>query len=268
MADNGVSDPVIGVAFDGTGYGADGAIWGGEFLLADYSDFKRLGHFEYVPLPGGKSAIEKPYRMALSYLFKVFGGRAFELDLPLIKQSNREEIELIRRQIEQRINTPLVSSCGRLFDAVSALLGIRKETDYEGQAAVELEAVADINIYKTYPFDIKEEKGIRVVSFDGAIKAIVEDIADDIPASEISGRFHRTIADVILTVCRLLVKENNINRVALSGGVFQNRLLLEQTIKVLEAEGMTVLIHHDVPANDGGIALGQAVIANYIRGEA
>jgi hydrogenase maturation protein HypF len=261
MADNGISEPVIGAAFDGTGYGPDGTIWGGEFLLADYSDFKRLGHFEYIPLPGGKSAIEKPYRMALSYLFKVFGHRAFELDIPFIRNSNREEMELIRRQIERKINTPSVSSCGRLFDAVSALLEIRKETDYEGQAAVELEAVADTEIDKGYPFETTVINGLKVVSFDRMFNAVIEEIRDNVPISTIAGRFHRTIADVILTVCRMLVKENNINRVALSGGVFQNRLLLDLTTRLLEAEGMTAIIHHDVPANDGGIALGQAVIA-------
>jgi hydrogenase maturation protein HypF len=267
MADNGVSEPVIGVAFDGTGYGADGTIWGGEFLLADYSDFKRLGHFEYIPLPGGKSAIEKPYRMALSYLFKVFGDRTFELDLPFIRNSNREEMELIRRQIEQEINAPFVSSCGRLFDAVSALLEIRKETDYEGQAAVELEAIADINVDKSYPFEIMEKNGLKVVSFDRMFRPIIEDAGHGASPSHIAGRFHVTIADVILKICHILVKETGINRVALSGGVFQNRLLLELAIKRLESGGMTVLTHHDVPANDGGIALGQAVIANYVRGE-
>jgi len=266
MADNGVTEPVIGVAFDGTGYGEDGAIWGGEFLLADYSGFKRLAHFEYVPLPGGKAAIERPYRMALSYLFKIFGDDTFSLDLPFLKNADRDEMDLIRTQIKRRINAPYTSSCGRLFDAVSALLNIRRESDYEGQAAVELEAVADISVDKGYPFEIMEEKGIRVVSFDGTVKAIVEDIAGGIPASEISGRFHATIADVILTVCRGLVEETKIEKVALSGGVFQNRLLLERTIKRLESGGITVLTHHDVPANDGGIALGQAVIANYVRG--
>jgi hydrogenase maturation protein HypF len=265
MADNDVMDPVIGVAFDGTGYGEDGAIWGGEFLLADYSGFKRLAHFENVPLPGGKAAIERPYRMALSYLFKISGDRAFELDLPFIRHIDNEEMVLIRRQIERKINTPYTSSCGRLFDAVSAILGIRNETDYEGQAAVELESIADINVDKSYPFEIMEGNGPKTVSFDRMFRAIIEDIRHEVPVPLIAYRFHKTIAEVILSVCRMLVKENNINRVALSGGVFQNRLLLELTVKRLETEGMTVLVHHDVPANDGGIALGQAIIANFVR---
>ena len=265
MADNGVSEPVIGVAFDGTGYGEDGAIWGGEFLLADYAGFKRLAHFEYVPLPGAKAAVERPYRMALSYLFRVFGDNTFNLDLPFLKGVDREEMDLIRTQIERKINTPYTSSCGRLFDAVSAVLEIRKETDYEGQAAVELEAIADINVDKGYPFEIMERNGLKIVSFDRMFRSIIEDIKNNIPVSFISGKFHMTIADVILIVCRKVIKEHNINRVALSGGVFQNRLLLDLTIKRLEAEGMMVLIHRNVPANDGGIALGQAVIADYTR---
>lgn len=263
MADNGVSEPVIGVAFDGTGYGEDGAIWGGEFLRADYSGFRRIAHFEYMPLPGGKAAIERPYRMALSYLFKVFGGEAINLDLPFLKWINREEIDLIRKQIERKINSPYTSSCGRLFDAVSAILDIGKEADYEGQAAVELESVADMGVDKGYPFEIIKRDGIWIVFFEKMFRSIIEDIGDKVPIPSIAGKFHITIADVILEACRLLVNENNINRIALSGGVFQNRLLIELTVKRLEEKGMTVLIHRNVPANDGGIALGQAVVANF-----
>jgi len=263
MADNGVQEPVIGVAFDGTGYGEDGAIWGGEFLLADYSGFRRLAHFEYIPLPGGKAAIERPYRMALSYLFKIFGDETFYLDLPFIRGIDWEELVIIWMQIKGRINSPYTSSCGRLFDAVSALLNIRKETDYEAQAAIELESVSDLSVDKGYPFEIIEKDGIRVVSFDSLFRTIIDDIRRGVPVAVMAGTFHVTISEVVTAVCRVLVKENNINKVALSGGVFQNRLLLELTVKRLEAEGMTVLLHHDVPANDGGIALGQAVIANF-----
>jgi hydrogenase maturation protein HypF len=266
MVDNSVSEPVIGVAFDGTGYGGDGTIWGAEFLLADYSGFKRLAHFEYIALPGGKAAIEKPYRTTLSYLFKIFGDEVFELDLPFLKGIGRDEVALIKTQIERKINTPSASSCGRLFDAVSAVLDIRKETDFEGQAAVELESVAELSDEDGYPFDLIEKDGVKVVSFDRMFRSIIDDMNQKKPASYIAGRFHQTIAEVILNVCRILFKETSINRVALSGGVFQNRLLLELTIKKLEEEGLMVLIHHNVPANDGGIALGQAVIANnYIR---
>jgi hydrogenase maturation protein HypF len=263
MVDNGISDPVIGVAFDGTGYGEDGTIWGAEFLLADYAGFKRLAHFEYMPLPGGKAAIEKPYRMALCYLFKVFGDDTLKLDLPFLKGLDRDKIALIKTQIEKKINSPYASSCGRLFDAVSALLDIRNEADYEGQAAVELESVAELNVDKGYPFDVIEKDGVKVVSFDNMFRSIIDDMNQKKPESYIAGKFHLTIAEVVLTVCRILSKETGINKVALSGGVFQNRLLLELAIKKLEAEGLVVLVHHDVPANDGGIALGQAVIAHF-----
>jgi hydrogenase maturation protein HypF len=263
MADNRVMEPVIGVAFDGTGYGDDGTLWGGEFLLADYSGFKRLAHFEYMPLPGGKAAIEKPYRMALSYLFKIFGDETLKFDLPFLKGIDKDEIALVKTQIKRKINTPYASSCGRLFDAISALLNIRKEADYEGQAAVELESVAELNDEDGYPFDVIEKDGIQVVSFDRMFRSIIDDMMNKKPATCIAGKFHSTIAEVILTVCRMLVEKTCINRIALSGGVFQNRLLLELTIKKLEKEGMTVLVHHDVPSNDGGIALGQAVIANF-----
>jgi hydrogenase maturation protein HypF len=263
MADNGINEPVIGVAFDGTGYGEDGTIWGAEFMLAGYSGFKRLAHFEYVPLPGGKAAIERPYRMALSYLFKIFGDEALNLDLPFLKGIDKGETALIKTQIERKINTPYTSSCGRLFDAVSALLNIRKEADYEGQAAVELESIAELNDSGGYPFDVIEKDGIKVVSFDRMFRSTIDDMMNKKLATYIAGRFHLTIAEVVLTVCRMLVEKTGVNRIALSGGVFQNRLLLELTIKKLEEEGMTVLVHHDVPANDGGIALGQAVIANF-----
>jgi hydrogenase maturation protein HypF len=259
MADNHVTGPVIGVAFDGAGYGEDGALWGGEFLLAEYSGFKRLAHFEYIPLPGGKIAIEKPYRMALSYLFKVFGDKVFELELPFLKKIKMEESVMAGRQIERGINSPMTSSCGRLFDAVSAILNIRGETSYEGQAAVEMESIADMNADKSYAFEVMDHK---IISFDRMFRDIVEDIRNNVAVPVIAGRFHLTVAEAILKTCRNLVKQNKINRVALSGGVFQNRLLNELTVKLLEADGMTVLVHHDVPANDGGIALGQAVIAN------
>lgn len=264
MADNRVSERVIGVAFDGAGYGADGAFWGGEFLLVDYSGYRRLAHFEYIPLPGGRVAIERPYRMALSYLLKSFGNETLGLDLPFFAGLDREEISLIKAQIDRGINSPLTSSCGRLFDAVSALLNIRKETDYEGQAAIEMESAAHAGIDTGYPFEILEKDGLKVISFDNMFTAIVNDIMSETPVSFIAGRFHATIADVILSICGQLARETGINKIALSGGVFQNCLLLELAVKGLEAKGMTVLMHKDVPVNDGGIALGQAVIANVI----
>jgi len=265
LAENGVKEKVIGVALDGTGYGSDGTIWGGEFLLADYKDFKRVGHFEYVPLPGGAAAIKKPYRMALSYLYTLL-GEDFKLDgLPLagIKQA---EIEVIKQQLKRKINSTLTSSAGRLFDAVSALVGVRGEIDYEAQAAIELEMLAPDKMKAgAYPFSIEEEGGMRVVKLRELLLGVVEDIRNKVPVPEISLKFHYTVAEIVAGMCKLIARESSIKRVALSGGVFQNRLLLKLATAALKREGFEVLTHRLVPANDGGISLGQAVVANFAK---
>ncbi len=264
LADNGVEGPVIGVALDGTGYGSDGNIWGGEFFTADYRDFQRLGHLEYVPLVGGEAAIRKPYRMALSYLYTLF-GQDFSLEGLPLSQLSPDEVRIIKQQLGRRINSPLTSSAGRLFDAVSALVGVRGEIDYEAQAAIELEMLApdDIDRAESYPFSILEEGGVRVVKLGELFKAIVRDFKNQTPVPVISLKFHHTVAEIITKMCRLLAKETGINQVALSGGVFQNQLLLKLAIAALQKEGFSVLTHHLVPCNDGGISLGQAVIANF-----
>ena len=265
MVDNMIEGRVIGVAFDGTGYGIDGNIWGGEFFTADYLGFKRLGHLEYVPLPGGEAAIKKPYRMALGYIYSLL-GEDFSLEgLPLRLVPN--ELELIKQQLRRRINSPLTSSAGRLFDAVSALAGVRQEIDYEAQAAIELEMLApdEVSAPEFYPFSIVEHQGVRVVRLGELISAVVGDVRNQTPASVISLRFHHTVARMIAEVCKLIAGESGITQVALSGGVFQNRLLLKLAIAALEGQGFNVLSHHLVPCNDGGVSLGQAVIANFAR---
>lgn len=266
LVDNGLKEPVIGVAFDGTGFGSDGRLWGGEFLLVDYRGFARLGHFEYIPLPGGAAAIERPYRMAISYLLTLLGKDVLAQDLPFLRQVDGIEIDLIRKQIERGVNSPLTSSCGRLFDAVSALIGVRSRIDYEAQAAIELEMVADETELGSYPFSITEQNGMNIVHFDELFAAIIADLGKGVPPASISAKFHRTIAGVVKQMCRCLVDRTGINKVALSGGVFQNRLLLRLTVSALEEAGLRVLTHSEVPANDGGISLGQAVIANFTEG--
>jgi hydrogenase maturation protein HypF len=269
MVENNVSEPVIGVAFDGTGYGLDGTIWGGEFLIADYKGFKRVGHFEYVPLPGGAAAIKKPYRMALSYLFTLL-GEDFSLDgLPLAAVDSAE-LSIIEQQLKKKINSPLTSSAGRLFDAVSALLGVRGEIDYEAQAAIELEMLAadTMDEIDSYPFSIDREQGMGVVRLRELWLALVSDVQHKVSPSLISLKFHYTIAGITAEMCKSIAKECKVKRVALSGGVFQNRLLLRLTIAALEREGFDVLTHRLVPPNDGGVSLGQAVIANFYEGEA
>ena len=267
MADNGLNSPVIGVAFDGTGLGADGNIWGGEFLVADYRNFRRVGHLEYLPLPGGATAIKRPRRTAIGYILTLLGENTLNHDLPVMRKADDMEIEVIKRQIERRINSPLSSSMGRLFDAISALLGIRGEIDYEGQAAVELEMAAYEEDYahaqESYPYRIIEDNGIRIVHLKGLLSALIEDLHQGVSKEMISVKFHNTVAQVINEMCRLITDETGITQVALSGGVFQNRLLLRKTVSLLEGSGFQVFTHRQVPCNDGGISLGQAVIANF-----
>ena len=267
MVENNVKEPVIGVAFDGTGYGSDGTIWGGEFLVADYKGFKRAGHFEYVPLVGGAAAIKKPYRMALSYLYTLF-GEDFSLEGLPLAAIDSAEVEVIKQQLKKKINSPPTSSAGRLFDAVSALVGVRGEIDYEAQAAIELEMLAaEATNAKAYPFVINDEEGTGVVSLRELWSALAADVKDKVPVPIISLKFHHTIARITTAMCQKMAKDTGIKQVALSGGVFQNRLLLRLTTAALRKEGFEVLTHRLVPPNDGGISLGQAVIANFYEGE-
>jgi hydrogenase maturation protein HypF len=286
MADNMLESPVIGVVMDGTGWGPDGHIWGGEFMVADYNSFSRIGHLEYLPLPGGDAATRKPYRITVAYLLKLLGENALEKAI-MLKQSaeyqdkgnrptkagytilaSNTEIEIIRRQIERGLNSPLTSSMGRFFDAVSALIGIRETIDYEGQAAIELEMAAYDgeynNIDESYPYEILEDSNMIIVRLSRLFSAILEDMRVKIPQATISIRFHNTITTIIGEMCGLIARRTGIRQVALSGGVFQNRLLLQKTVDKLERDNFKVLTHRQVPCNDGGISLGQAVIANFI----
>jgi len=266
LVENKVEGPVIGVALDGTGYGTDGTIWGGEFLLTDWRCFQRVGHLEYVPLPGGEAAIKKPYRMALGYLYTLLGEN-FSLESLPISKVNSDELDIIKQQLRRGINSPLTSSAGRLFDAVSALVGVRGEIDYEAQAAIELEMLAPDKLdefeSESYPFSIVEHQGMRVVRLGELFSAIVQEVKNQIPAPIISLKFHNTMAEIITEMCKLIAEDTGINQVALSGGVFQNRLLLKLATAALQKEGFSVLTHYLVPCNDGGISLGQAVIAHF-----
>jgi hydrogenase maturation protein HypF len=263
LIDNGAEGAAIGVALDGTGYGTDGAIWGGEFLVADCARFERWGHLEYVPLLGGETAVKKPYRMALSHIWTLL-GMDFTLDGLPVAEIDRDDIELLKQQMERGVNCPPTSSAGRLFDAVSALAGVRQEIDYEAQAAIELEMLAPDEEYEgqLYPFSIAEHDGVRVVKLAELFEEVVGEVRNGTPASSISLRFHHTAASMVSEMCKLISGETGITRAALSGGVFQNRLLLRLTADALRREGFTVLIHRTVPTNDGGISLGQVVIAS------
>jgi len=260
LAENGVMEPVIGVAFDGTGYGEDGQIWGGEFFTGDLRHFERRAHLKYVVLPGGEAAIRKPYRMALSYLAGL--PQALTNGLGLLQWIDPLEVEIVKRQIEKRINSPLTSSCGRLFDAVSALLGVCDVATYEGQAAIELEMAADESVVDSYPWFLPKDKFPLIIDQLPLFESIIHDLKTGVAVATISGRFHNSIAEMTAAVCFRIREYDGISKVALSGGVFQNLYLLKQTLACLRRDGFAPYIHHQVPCNDGGIALGQAVIAH------
>ncbi|WP_221621475.1 carbamoyltransferase HypF [Paenibacillus rhizophilus] len=258
MAENGISGPVIGVAFDGTGLGEDGHIWGGEFFAGDYGGFERMARFGYVPLPGGDAAVKEPWRMALSY---VMNDDATELPADWLNNIEPYKRDIVKRQILQRINTPLTSSVGRLFDAVASLTGVCHYAEYEGQAAIRLERAADQEVSRIYPYEVKDLKGILEIGTAPLIRELVREMRSGMSISGISGAFHRTLAAIVGDVCRRIRSERGLNEVALSGGVFQNRLLLAFTVDELERSGFRVWLHSKVPANDGGLSLGQAAIA-------
>jgi hydrogenase maturation protein HypF len=259
LADNGYEAEAIGIIFDGLGYGSDGKIWGGEFLAGGVDGFIRHGHFSNIPMPGGDAAVKEPIRMALSYLIRTYGDVLPML--PLLEKVPADDLLLYRQMIEKGINSPLTSSCGRLFDGVAALIGLRDTVSYEGQAAMELEQIADSEEEGCYPFNLWKDEGGFVLGYPALISAIVDDIQSLEPLSIISARFHNTMAEVALSTTRLIWDATGLETVALSGGVFQNRLLVEKTKYLLECDGFVVLTHTRVPPNDGGLALGQAVIA-------
>jgi hydrogenase maturation protein HypF len=267
MAENGFKGLVIGVALDGTGYGTDGNIWGGEFLLADYQKFERLAHLEYVPLPGGDAATRKPLRTAAAYLYHLLGDKALA-DSGLSARIENKELAILKQQIELKLNAPLTSSCGRLFDAVASLIGIRDSIDYEAQAAIELEMVATDYVPGdsiNYPFDVEERAGVKIIRLKRLFDAILLDIKNHASRAEIAYRFHDSLAQMTASTCQKLSSQTGVKTVALSGGVFQNRLLFHLVVEALKEKDLKVLTHKEVPANDGGIALGQAVIANFAR---
>ncbi len=258
MAENGLRDKVIGVAFDGTGYGTDGKIWGGEFLVADFARFERRAHFRYVPLPGGDVAIRQPWRAALTYVRDAIPGKF----LPIAFEGVRDrDVAVVRTMLERNLNTVDTSSCGRLFDAVASLCGLRHEINFEGQAAIELEMIASPSIGEHYGFDIAASEPWQI-DFRPMIAAIVDEVNGGVSARDVSAKFHNTLAKVIAEVCLRLRRAEGLNRVCLSGGTFQNMKLLTKAVSGLRANGFDVYMHSKVPPNDGGIALGQAVIAN------
>ncbi|WP_329298392.1 carbamoyltransferase HypF [Streptomyces sp. NBC_00659] len=278
MAEHGLdgSEPVIGVAFDGTGYGDDGAVWGGEVLLADYDGYRRFAHLGYVPLPGGDAAVRNPYRMALSHLRAA--GLPWRDELPCAAAATPEERRLLERQLERGFNCVPTSSMGRLFDAVSSLAGVCHRVEYEAQAAMELEnaALADLagpladdernDAYRFMLRAVRQDPGAPLIADPAPVlAAAVADIGAGVTAGPVARRFHRAVTGLVLEVCTVARERTGIGTVALSGGVFCNALLTEGCGAVLERDGFTVLRHHRVPPNDGGLALGQLIVAARAR---
>jgi len=258
MAENGINEKVIGVAFDGMGMGLNGKIWGAEFLIADYHNFKRFAHLKEIPLPGGDKASKEPWRMAVSYLYHTFGRSFLKFKkMPLLKEIPLKDINMIISMIEKEINCPNAVSMGRLFDAVSALLGICYKNSYEGEAAAELEYAIQKPTNKSYKFEIIKDDGSIIIDPTKMVQELVKELL----VPDISAKFHNTIVNMIFSICKNAREQTGLNKVCLSGGCFQNKYLTEKTVKVLSNAKFEVYIHSLVPANDGGISLGQAAIA-------
>ncbi len=260
MAEHHIEGPVIGVACDGTGYGPDGTVWGGEVLVAEAGGFERAAHLACVAMPGSAAAIKEPWRMAVSYLEDAYGDAWPDIDLPMLKEAGESKTRIVREMIARRVNSPLTSSLGRLFDGVAALAGIRGKVSYEGQAAMELEMAAADDPSEAYEFAVEGQTPIRILPAP-VIRGVVQDLGRRVPLPVISARFHNTVVRMLAEVCARIGRERGLKRVVLSGGVFQNARLLSDLIPALTSRGFEVYSHRLVPTNDGGIALGQAVAA-------
>ena len=261
MAENGIEGDVIGIAMDGTGYGTDGTVWGGEFLIASESEFTRIGHITNYLLPGGEKAIREPWRIAVSLLKQSYGGNWPDVAASLDLLPEKSFYETMNRMMEQKFNSPLTSSLGRLFDGVAAILGIRRKVTFEGQAAMELEAVAKGITGVALQFQIEEDGDVIHLDFSPLVRGIVEGLHAGKKSDELSASFHLTLQVAFCKMAGKIRKRTGLNRVMLSGGCFQNRILTERTIGELEKAGFDVFFHRAIPTNDGCISLGQAVCA-------
>ena len=262
LADNRVEGPAIGIILDGTGYGTDGTIWGGEVLYGDASEYERLGWLEPVPMPGGAAAIKQPWRMAISYLHHAYGDDLASMKLPFMSKLEPEALDVTRQMIARGLNSPLTSSCGRLFDGVAAILNLCNEAHYEAQAAIELEMISLASsplLEKAPPIKLNGP-----LSIDWLVRAVVDRVLSGDSVEQIAGGFHLSLAELFINAARAARDKTGCESVALSGGVFQNRLFFEYILDRLKRERFNVYCHQQVPTNDGGLALGQAVIADAV----
>jgi len=266
MADNAIDEPVLGVSFDGSGYGVDGDFWGGEFVVGGPAEFRRAAHLRYVPLPGADRAALEPYRMAAAYLHETYGEKMLALDLPVIRELGGGKIRPLVDMIEKKVNCPLSSSIGRLFDAVASILRLADFNATEAQAALALQRIADPAVEDAYEFDISAERDCRVIDPRPAIIGIVADLQKGIEAKTIAGKFHATVAEMIVRTLRILRDENALTKVVLAGGVFLNGLLKSKVDARLRGVGFDAHFHGQSPTGDASISLGQAyMVAGHKR---
>ena len=264
MAENEIEAPALGVAWDGTGYGLDGTIWGGEFLLVEGAFFRRAAHFRTFPLPGGDIAAREPRRSALGLLYEIFGEEVFRWQtLPTLKAFTALELKNLRRMLKGGINSPKTSSAGRLFDAAASILDVRHISGYEGSAAMEMEYLTDgADASDKYQYIIREGNSPWVIDWAPMFRMMIYDLLEDVPLSSISARFHFTLSEFIVDIAL----RAGLEKVALSGGCFQNKCLTELAVNRLMSEGFKPYWHQRVPPNDGGIALGQVAAVKHIKG--
>lgn len=262
MEDNGIDEEVIGISFDGTGYGSDGASWGGEFLMCTRKDFSRQYHLKYIPVPGGDTAAREIWRMALAYLYVVYGKALKDLDTPFLRRMDQNKTRVICQMMDKGINSPLSSSAGRLFDAVSSLIGICDTAEYEAEGAIMLERAAKKGIYSSYEYCIIEEKEIDV---SGMIKGIVSDMECGTDGKKISAKFHNTVGEIIFDVVMRMYNTTCTDKVLISGGCFQNKYLVAYLEKKFKGSKVKLFRHKKYSTTDLGISVGQAVVAANIQ---
>ena len=261
MLENKEKGKAIGVAFDGTGFGSDGKLWGAEFLIFDYKNFKRQAHLRYIPLAGGNKPILEPWRLAATWLYAIYKDQFLDLKIDFVKKIDREKWQIIKQMLDKNINSPFSSSMGRLFDAVSALIGVRSVVEYEAQAAIELERLAskfysqDVGSYK---FTLARPDG-WIINPGAIFSGIIQDLKNRQPIGKIALKFHYTVCRMISEVCILIRQQERLNRVFLSGGVFQNKIITEKSTTLLQAAGFKVFKSPTAP-NDGCISIGQAMV--------
>ncbi|MFA4981878.1 MAG: hypothetical protein WC592_05345 [Candidatus Omnitrophota bacterium] len=262
ITEHSISGDVIGVAFDGTGFGLDGNIWGGEFFVGGLKKFTRAAHLEYVPMPGGEAAIREPWRMALSWLYRALGEKSSSLKIDLVRKLDKKRSAMLRKMMERGINSPLTSSMGRLLDAAASLVFVKMDAAKEAELPTRFERIVSPLCRDKYKFDMKSERGILIVKASRTIAGVVRDLAKGVDEAIISAKFHNTIADIVLKVSIKLNKIHKIRKVVLSGGVFQNKFLITRAVEALEGVGFDVYTNYRTSTGDPGIPIGQIAIAN------